>query len=330
MEFYQFISFLRQLGLAVSGAACLWGLVFIFLSRKKGVTEIYSHTLEWMGRRLSWLLYGGATLALVSWTVLLSLNSVSAHEGITLTVPYEDALRAATHLVPVYALLALSLLAGLFFKNFRHKIIWSRFSLFYLINFVLIFVAISYYTDLTVLPLSEASFHIFHGFHSIFTLGTVLTLDFMFLSSRSSDVLARHIYPLFPQISKVIWIGLSFDLFSVFLIFPEAVVLSSRFFFAQTVVGILIINGVLLSGVITRKLLAFIHNSSELPKKLSLVASLCGTISVSSWSAITFVDFFPSLTLSYWALVGIYMLLITVLFIGHSVWERLDVVRLNI
>lgn len=89
--------------------------------------------------------------------------------------------------------------------------------------------------------------------------------------------------------------------------------------------GILIINGVLLSGVLTRRILGLIQQGkSEASKKWALFASVAGVISVTSWMSITFVDFFPSITLSYAQLFGAYIIIIITLFIGHEIWERYD------
>jgi len=316
IEPYQLISFLRQLGLALAGAASLWGMVFIYLGSKRGPNDPAAVILMWIGWRLRYLLYGGGALAISMWAAIAGLVPASAHEGITLIVSFPEILQAAQNLLPVYLSLTIVLIYGLIKKNFK----WI-----YLLSFILVFIAISHYTDFRGLPWREIVFHAFHGFHSIFTLGTVLVLDFMFLSSRSSSILQQNIFPLFPKISKVIWIGLSLDLLSVLLIFPAAVILSPRFFFAQTVIGILIINGVLLSGIITRRILSLLHEGrAEHSRRWLLFSNIAGTISVTSWLSLTFVDFFPSLTLSYSQLIGLYFSAIAALFIFHEVWNFFD------
>lgn len=323
IEPHQFISFLRQLGLAIAGASSLWGLVFIYMSSKKTTSDPGAVIFAWIGQRLRFMVFTGGMLAIFAWLTLLFIIPAAAHEGITLPVAKNEMLYAVRMLWPVYTFLALVLFLGAINKNFESKTTRRGLSLFYLSTFLASFLAISYYTDLGRLPMSEAIFHAFHGFHSIFTLGTVLTLDFLFLTSRGSNILQQHIFPLFPKISKVIWVGLSLDLFSVLLIFPGAVNLSPRFFFAQTVVGILIINGILLSGVLTRHILKLLgEGRTETSKKWLLFASVSGTISVVSWISITFVDFFPGLSLSYPELMGLYALIILVIFSIHEIWEH--------
>lgn len=325
LELYELLSFGRQLGLSVAGAACFWGMIFIFKSRKKSTTEISSIILEWISRRFMWLLYGGGLLSLVCWFLIAQMNVAQAHEGVTLISTFDQMVTAAKQLTPLYIAWCATLIIGLVLKNTKYLVIRRGLSLFYLINFIFTFILISYYTTLADFSLKESIFHIFHGFHSIFTLGTVLLLDFMFLSSQSSTVLQQHIFPLFPKISKVIWIGLSLDLASVLLIFPEAIILSPRFYFAQTVVALLIINGVLLSGILTRRILALLHaGKHEESKRWEIFAGISGAISVTSWVAITFVDFFPQIEFSYLELIGLYFFVIAFLFITHMIWEALD------
>lgn len=325
IEFYELVSFFRQLGLAVAGAASLWGFVFIYISRKKGQTQTRSIIYEWVARRMMFVLYGAALVAIGAWGVLLATIPTFAHEGITLIPKTHEIYDAALKTAPLYIGWAVLLLVGLLWKGVRNSVTKSGWSWFYICNFALVSIVISYYVHTAGAPLGDIVFYAFHGFHSIFTLGTVLVLDIMFLSSKSSLTLQQHIFPLFPKISKVIWVGLALDSLSVLIIYPEAVILSPRFFFAQTVVGILIINGVLLSGILTRKILDNLEKGrTELHGKWLLFADIAGAISITSWTSITFVDFFDELTLSYGQLFLIYVCVIATLFIGHAIWERFD------
>ena len=89
----------------------------------------------------------------------------------------------------------------------------------------------------------------------------------------------------------------------------------------QTVIGILIVNGVLLAGPIARQLQATFLKGGFLAGKWKLAGNVAGTISISSWSTITFVDFFHNLQLEYYQLLGLYAALIIALFCGHFLLE---------
>ena len=327
MEFYQLLSFVRQLGLALAGGASLWAMVFLYLAHKRKLEDSGGIFLDWIGLRLRWLVGLGSLLAVLGWLSLMMIVPSFAHEGVTLVTEKMDVLTAMGATSPLYVILLIVAILIVRHRKNPAKLYNEKkgTSWLYITSFVTASLAISYYTDLTSLPLKEVIFHMFHGFHSIFTLGTVLTLDFIFLSTQKAPFVQKHIFPFFSKISKVIWIGLSLDLLSTLLIYPEAVATTPRFFFAQSVLGILVINGILLSGVITRRMLHNIHiGHKEASKKWELFATIAGAISITSWASITFVDFFHGLDVKLWQLFSIYIAIIICAVIGHSIWNILD------
>ncbi|MEX1027941.1 MAG: hypothetical protein WD049_08035 [Candidatus Paceibacterota bacterium] len=318
------VAFARQLGLAVAGAAALWAFVFLVCSRtcRSDTSQIIFH---WIAGRLQWLMYGGIVLGTTSWLALSLFYEVFAHEGITLYPTAYEVMAAFPITAPGYLVLLVLSLVGLTVRWHSPRV-FHRYALGYFLAQFLVLLSITSFSSAWSGEVSaEKAFFVLHSVHSIFTLGTVLVLDFLFLSAKSSRTLQQHIFPLFPWISAVIWIGLGIDFLSVALVFDDAVMLTSRFFFSQTVVGILIINGILLSGPITRKILSSLeHGFESIGKRWLLFADIAGTVSITSWSAITFIDFFPEVPLSYVQLIGIYLTVIAVLFVGHNLWERYD------
>lgn len=308
-------------------AAAFWGMIFLYLAHRKNLNDSSGVFLTWMALRMRWLIVGGGLLAVAMWTWLTLLLPAAAHEGVTLITVRDGVMSAMSWTTPIY----IAILATVFYIVVQYKNVArvysekNGFSLVYLIAFILGSIAISIYTDLRGLPINETVFHIFHGFHSVFTLGTVICLDLIFLSTQNAPFVQKHIVPYFPQISKVIWIGLSLDLLSTLLIYPDAVALTSRFFFAQVAVGILIINGILLSGIITRRML---KNIEEGHRERTLFwekfATIGGAISITSWMGITFVDQFHNLNISIHEIFAIYIMVIAAIIAGHEVWNKLD------
>lgn len=316
-----FIGFLKQGGLAVAGAAALWGFIFAIYAHKK------KHTTDWItfhhiAHRLFWLVILGTVVSSFAWIV--SVTHLYAHEGIIIIPTDEEIIRAFALMEPLYILW--TVLAGLGFvvwiasKHLFHKIL----PLFFILQFILAFILTSFPAFTGTLDRVQL-FFMGHGFHSIFTLGTVIVLDYLFLTSKSSLHLRQNIFPLFPTISKVIWVGLAIDFLSVWLVFAEAIQLTPRFFFMQTVVGILIINGILLSGPITRMMLKTVSKEKkELSRKEELAADIAGTISITSWTSITFIDYFHDLTLNYFQLFAGYIVVLLILYAGHRFWLYID------
>ncbi|MEX1087164.1 MAG: hypothetical protein WEC58_01385, partial [Candidatus Paceibacterota bacterium] len=303
-----FIAFFRQAGLAAAGAGALWGCVFLFCARRSE-SEASQVIFHWIARRLELLMYGGIIVATSSWLALSFLYEAFAHEGITLYPSVEQTVAAFPITAPGYLLLVFLSCFGLIVQ-----LIWPRvFNHISFGYFLALFATLLFLTGLSSAWTgdlsSEKGFFVIHGVHSIFTLGTVVVLDFLILTSKPHRIIQQHVFPLFPWISAVIWVGLGFDFLSVALVFDQAFMETSRFFFSQTVIGILIINGTLLSGPITRKILGSLELGFEsIGRRWMTVAELAGVISITSWTAITFVDFFPEVPFSYPQLIGLYVL----------------------
>jgi len=322
-ELTEFALFGKQFGLALAGAASLWGVVFV-KRNKHGKQKEECLIFEWLASRLLIPLSIGLGTAIISWTVLLSILPVYAHGGISL-VPSDmqivDALKNTSFLFHLW--IAVSIV-GFVLKKTKPTTFYNQLDTFYGIQFVIIvlLMAIPAWTG----EFGRAQlFFAGHSIHSIFTLGTVLILDFLFLLSASSVLLKQHIYPMFPTVSKVIWVGLGIDFASVALVFNGAVAITPKFLFMQTVLGILIINGVILAGPIGRKLVDSVKEHGEaMGRKWITIASVAGVISVVSWSTNTFVDSFQHLSLSYLQFLLIYIGLIVVLYLGHELIERLQ------
>jgi len=223
IELYELLSFGRQFGLSVMAAASLWGMVFLYVAHKKKLDDPAGIFLSWIGMRMRWFIIGGGTLAVVTWLLLTFLIPAHAHEGVTLVTTKMGTTNAMLLMTPLYLAIAAAVLL-LVINNKKPSFLIAPkfgFSWFYPVTFVLASVAVSYYTDLRGLPLNAVVFHIFHGFHSVFTLGTVLCLDLIFLSTQNAPFVQKHVFPLFPKISKVIWVGLSLDLLSTLLIYTN-------------------------------------------------------------------------------------------------------------
>jgi hypothetical protein len=317
IEVYEIVLFVKQLGFVLAGAASLWGFIFSLKDFSCGENECIIY--DWIALRLFTLFIGGLTLGALGLLGALSMLTTHAHEGIVILPDKAETLTALLMSAPVLLILIAGTIIIMYMRH-RHPENFSRLiTPFFAFSFVGLFIL----TSLTAWGdgLRENLFFIGHGFHSIFTLGSVLVLDSLFLLSRKSNHLKSHIYPLFPTISKVIWVGLFFDFLSSYLILPEFVI-TQKFFFMQTVIGILIINGVILSGPIARKLMATV--GKELQGKWRIAANIAGAISITSWMTITFVDFFKNLSLSYLPLFGSYLLLILFVFSMHYLLEKFE------
>jgi hypothetical protein len=322
IELQELFLFGKQLGLSLLGAAGLWGFVFTKISKhhqKKEVCIAY----EWTGTRLLFPLVAGAAITIISW-ILISILPAYAHEGIVLVPTQEHIALGMQVAMPAMVLWGIVLASALGLYTLKPQLFQKEIEWFYLSQLVFaVFLMLLFAWQGAV---DKAQFFFWgHSVHSILTIGTVLVLDFLFLISKSSRLLQQHVYPLFPTLSKVIWIGLGIDFLSVALVFSQAIELTPKFFFMQTVIGILIINGTLLAGPITRKLIASVQKQGvAMQGAWKRAADIAGVVSIASWGSNTFVDFFENLTLTYPQLLATYIGIIILLFIGHLVFEHFE------
>jgi len=324
IEFSEIVLFGRVLGGALAGAAALWGLVFSALKHKhrqgnKDRCIVY----EWISERLLLPFFVGVLISIVAWLASVLVVPVGAHEGVALVSSLAQQANALAFYSPLFFIWIGVAVIGLFTLGIKPTIFHRHISKFYALNFALAFLLLALSTWTGGFN-REQWFFILHSTHSIFTLGTVLILDYLFLVSKSSDILKQHIYPLFPIISKVIWVGLGVDFLGVLLVYSQALETVPKFFFAQTLIGILIINGVLLAGPITRRLIASIKEGGKLKQRWQLIGDVAGTISITSWFAVTLIDAFKNLTIGYGTLMLLYISLIVLLFVGRLIWGHLQ------
>jgi len=324
-ELVSFAAFLKQLGLALAGACGIWGAVFAY--RSEQADEQTAGVIDgWIASKLFYLLYGGILTAAIGWVWQLSLYDlyVFAHEGITIKEEADQVIAALDTLTPLFWLWILVSLLGLVFVRCC-KDMWVEYlKEFYIVQFLFAGALISF-PALTGQINAVQFFFFGHSFHSILTVGTVLVLDLLFLISKPTDILKQHIYPIMPTLSKVIWIGLGIEFISTWVVFEQAIAVTDKFLFMQTVIGILIINGVLLAGPVLRRLLHSIERDGHaLQWRWQRIADVAGAISITSWMSITFVDFFDNLTFTYGEYIAIYVGIIAVLSLGHWIFEKID------
>jgi len=321
-ELIELIAFGKQLGIVLVGASALWGFVFLKLSKPKSKES--AAAFKSIGNRLLLPLFGGAGIVVVFWFWLSGIIPVHAHEGIVLEPIRADIIKGLDVFFPLFVVWLLVTLVGLIWWAVKRQSFAKHLAWFFGVQFILATILASVPVWLGEFS-KEQLFFIGHNGHSVFTFGTVLILDFLYMTSKNSAVLRSHVFPKFPLISKVVWVGLGFDFLSVALVFNTAVDLTPKFFFMQTVIAMLIINGVFLAGPIARRMVVQVQQTGRvLQKRWLLFADVAGAISIASWFSVTFVDFFKNITLQYSELFSLYLGLIAVLFVSHFLWEKVE------
>jgi hypothetical protein len=319
IELTELLLFGKQVGISLAGAAALWGFVFSrkdFHCSKDKPCVIY----DWIAVRTLPLFVSGVGIGSLSYLGLLMTIPASAHEGISYVPTNPEIIRSFDILTPLFLLLLLATVAMLFAPRKEGDTFANNITYFYIGTFLLSFFITSFPGWRGTFDARQI-FYIGHGFHSILTLGSVIVLDYMFLLSKRAKILKEHIFAVFPTISAVVWFGLAFDFISALFIIGGFDP-TTKMIFMQTVIGVLIINGVLLSGPLARKMLASVKpDGKELTPSWEMTANIAGVISITSWTTITFVDSFENLTFSYLEFSGLYLAFVLIAFSGHMLVE---------
>lgn len=316
IQLIELLSFFRHIGLAVVAASAFWGLILLRGARRTEdleKKEVCSH----LSQKILVPLGSGAAVSIAAWILTFLINPVvtTAHGGVDLnTQAYEPIVGFGAISFLFFLLAVVSVVGFRWYRKNREKF-ERRIRGFYLSELVIASILISVPTWTGNFG-TEQLFLLGHSFHSILTVGTVIVLDFIFFATESVARIKRQLYPLLPTVSKVIWIGLGIGFLSEFLIFSESLVLTPKFFFMQTVIAILIMNGAFLAGPMNRKLMESVKggNVRKLSPKWIKIEGFAGVISISSWGTITFLDFLKGLTVSYGHLAVFYIGLLIVVY----------------
>jgi len=311
--------FMRLLGLGVVGAAAFWGLVFLFIADK---TQKKEEVVLWKisAQKLLLLFFPSILVYAVGWGILAIKQCAfcaQAHEGISIAQKTSELTFSMQAQYPLFSLFIVigAISFGVFL--FARKFLLDHLLWLYGVSFLLASILLFHSWGSFEIPRQSLSFGL-HNWHAILTIGSVIVSDFLYMMLRT------QIQPLFGRIFAMItlgiWIGLSLDFLSAGLVFQEEFVVTDKFLFSQTLIGILIINGVFLAGPVARALLAA---GSRISSKLAIIMGLSGSISIVGWIGNGALDTFASLTLSYWELFGFYVMFVIITFLAHEVMERL-------
>jgi len=323
IEAVEIVLFLKQLGLAVVGASGLWGFIMLkkaSYAKDRENAEVFRNLAE----RLLTPLGIGALVAILAWITLffIDVTLVSGHEGIVIE-PTKQAIAESTVVTgTLFMLLAVTSVIGFgMYRKNKEKFL-EKLSTFYLAQLI-IAAALTVPVWSSILN-KEQLFFIGHSVHSILTIGTVIVLDFTFFFSESVDKIRKHLYLFLPNMSKAIWIGLGIEFLSVSLIFSDALLLTPKFFFMQTVIGIIILNGAFLAGPMNKKLISSVKGNKveKLSRGWVRIEGVSGVISISSWGTITFLDFLKGLTASYSQMALFYAGVLVFIYVCYAMLER--------
>ncbi|MDD4989005.1 MAG: hypothetical protein PHV42_01075 [Candidatus Pacebacteria bacterium] len=324
------VVFFEQLGLALAGAACLWGIFFSVNAdnaKEEGKKKIFDD----ITKKLFIPFTFGFIISTLVWIVrafsrtdFASRYTFKVFSNLSLTSQYVE--KSVPVIWIVFILLSLGFI---FFSSFWKKKFPHLIRTFYLVNFIIIFILISFPTGLLNFD-NDHLFFIKHGFPLIFTIGTVMIVDFLFFFTRSSLRAKRVIFPFFTILNKFVWIGLGIHFFTDW-INGGQILLSPLFYFVQIVTAIIIINGMLFTGPLTEVLISGVSERRVKPleKKWGIISGISGVVSFSSWTTLTIATLIPNLPLSLSTLLFVYVIKIVVIYVAFLFIEWMTDIPLS-
>jgi hypothetical protein len=250
---------------------------------------------------------------------------IDAHEGISIPQTLDVLAVAMQNQFPfVVGLMlwyGLGLVSFLFFCN----TLYESLTIFYGVSLILISTLLLYPWE--GFDLRHSVSFALHNWHAILTFGSVVIVDSLYMMLKGhTRLLFTKLYPL---MTLGIWLGLGLDFISAGLVFEEEFHVTQKFLFSQTLIGIVIINGVILAGPLSRAVLAPYEKLKDktldikISPKLYRISGICASISLVTWFSNGALDGFRSLTLSYGQLWIVYVFLVLSAFVGHELFEKL-------
>lgn len=312
-----------QSGAAIAGASALWCLIFVLKARRSSTPEKeHFYALMHFLMPLFWV---SLLVFLIGWWIAALMffpPDIFAHGGVVEKPVYEYIKNGFNFNLVWVLLVTVTGFAGMR-VYIRKKELFQKYAIpFFLSQFVFLSLILLFSVFTKSFGKEQIVFFL-HNWHSIITLGTIVVVDFLYLLTLRRDNLKRVLYPLFPLMSAFIFMGLGIEFLSSLLIFNKELTITPQFLFNQTVIAIIVINGVFLASRINRILINLIKSdrvltlSGSLKKMLRISAS----VSIVSWVTVTFIDFF-NIPLVYYQFFVIYLLFIGIAYITKPFAEK--------
>ncbi len=326
-EFVAGILFLEQMGLALAGAAAFWGF---YLASNTDTTDAHNPAESMaLSRKLSIPFFAGALLGVTAWIIRISSGTQFFAKTKFLN-PIKDTIPVTQGISIVWFLFFAFVIGYAFFSWYRRRapIRIKLLPTLHLVSFIFCFLLLSFPTTLSQ-TIIDKFFFIKKGFPLIFTVGTVVLIDFIFFYSRKTIAQKKVAYPLLQLMEKLVILGLGLSLFFEWADITKNIV-NHRFFFIQTINVLIILNAALLSRTITNKLNSNLEKGeSWLTKGWERVFEFSNILGFSAWTTISYLAFLPNYVPVYYMPLMIFFIIKTIFVYGGYLGIKHHIKRRN-
>ena len=163
---------------------------------------------------------------------------------------------------------------------------------------------------------NQQTLTILHVFSMGLGLGATTVADFLFFRFLRDLKITQQEAEVLNTISKVIWVVLVLIIISgLGLYLPDAERLndSSKFMVKLTVIGVILLNGVMLNTLIGPRLSVIFGeevNFTKSPRWVRKLAFAGGAISMTSWYSVFILGSLRKQPYTYWEILGVYLILL--------------------
>ena len=171
----------------------------------------------------------------------------------------------------------------------------------------------------------EKAVLILHIVASAIALGSVAVSDFLHLKGLRNHKIEKKILPIYPYISKLIFIALGIIIVTGgILLYNKSSLLNSSFFqLKMAMVLIVIVNGIFLNYRISPRLEKNVkkNHPKKTTTKLILESSLFGSISIVSWLGVFILALTKDFGYSVVDFIITYLVVLTVVFLASYLYQ---------
>lgn len=154
---------------------------------------------------------------------------------------------------------------------------------------------------------------IIHAFAGAIGIGATTVTDLLFFKFLSDRVVSKDEKETMDVVSKILWTALIILIITgvgLFLSDPVRYAASSKFLVKVCIVGVIFLNGILLSTYLGPRLQRLQFNTTEALSKYTgfkRLAFISGVVSISSWYASFLLGLLPSIPLTFGQGILIYL-----------------------
>ncbi len=168
---------------------------------------------------------------------------------------------------------------------------------------------------------------VLHVIAVVCAMGAAFAADILFNFYRADKKLSRMEMSTLAILSRIVWYGLFIIVISGFVIFLSDVaryLASAKFLAKMTIVGILIVNGIVLDRYVWRHMLHGGFFTARREARARTVAFICGAISIISWISALTLGMLHELSSSYNTIMIVYGIIVTIGIIISFLVERFE------